>query len=387
MKRSAGLAMLGGVVVIVGGYVLQLGLGRSVIPAEFAFLQETLAFYMMAMLPLQPIAAVVTKQAALHQDGLWSDLTRPWAIAALAVLSLTVMVLAGRGGAVDWDHATLVIFVLSVATGVALLIANSLAVGQLDFLGSALVQTLQASLRVALGLPFVLWGTGARGLWCATAIANGSAALYARRRVAGSSRTREPHVALAAPMKRDFAIAVCCYAGIAVLTQIDLVYARRSFPEITTYAGAALFGKLVFYLPAAASTVALPLLSRAQPGADVERLLKEAAALLGALSLSSFAVLVFVGGTVAGRVLGPAYARSGQFVLLSGLAVLPYGLVNLFASASLAAGRLRFATASLAGAIAMAIVAATGSVSLPAFAGSLAGVGLVLAIVGWLDAR
>lgn len=386
MKRSAGLAVLGGVVVIVGGYVLQLGLGRAVVPAEFAFLQETLAFYMMAMLPLQPIAAVVTKQAALRRDGLWSDLTRPWGIAALVASSLAVLVLSGRGGAVDWDHATLVVFVLSVLTGVALLIANSLVVGRLDFLGSTLVQTLQASLRVALGLPLVLWGTGARGLWCATAIANGSAALYARRRVAGSARG-DPHVAIPAPVKRDFLISVCCYAGIAVLTQVDLVYARRSFPEITTYAGAALFGKLVFYLPAAASTVALPLLSRAQPGADAARVLKEAVALLGAFSLSSFAGLAFFGGTVAGRVLGPAYAGSGQYVILSGLAVLPYGLVNLFASASLAAGRLRFAIASLTGAMAMAVVAATGSLSLPAFAGSLAGVGFVLAIVGWLDAR
>ena len=97
MTRSAGVAVLAALIVIGAGYLLQLGLGRSVLPAEFAFLQETLAFYMMATLPLQPIAAVVTKQAARHDDQFWSDLTRPAHIALPLLAALALLALAGRG--------------------------------------------------------------------------------------------------------------------------------------------------------------------------------------------------------------------------------------------------------------------------------------------------
>ena len=48
------------------------------------------------------------------------------------------------------------------------------------------------------------------------------------------------------------------------------------------------------------------------------------------------------------RLLGAAYARTGRYIIMSGLAMLPYALVNLFASASLASGRVRLAVASIA---------------------------------------
>jgi hypothetical protein len=334
MTRSAGMAVLAAVIVIAAGYFLQLGLGRAVAPAEFAFLQETLAFYMMAMLPLQPIGAVIIKQS-----------------------------------------------------GIAFLITNSLAIGRLDFVGSTIVQTTQALLRVGLALPLVWCGTGARGLWCATAIANGSAALCAKWRLAGAKSSREVHPPIPARMKLDFAIAVCCYAGIAVLTQIDLVYARRSFPEVTTYGGAAVFGKLVFYLPAAASSVALPMLAWAKGSADSARVMKKAVAVVGVFSLVCFAGVALFGQFVAGILLGPAYAGTGPYITMSGFAMLPYSLVNLFASASLNAGRVRLAIASPIAATAVTVLAASGAVSIPGLTASLALSGVALALIGWLDTR
>src|SRR5205807_5050951 len=149
MTRSAGMNVLAAVIVIGAGYFLQLGLGRAVVPAEFAFFQETLAVYMMAMLPLQPIAAVVTKQSALHQDRLWNDVTRPSLIAIPLLATIAIFVSAGRGTALGWDATTVLMFAFSVLTGVAFLITNSLAIGRLDFVGSTIVQTIQALLRVA----------------------------------------------------------------------------------------------------------------------------------------------------------------------------------------------------------------------------------------------
>jgi hypothetical protein len=387
MTSSAGLAVVAGVIVVAAGYFLQLGLGRSVVPAEFAFLQETLAFYMMAMLPLQPIGAVVTKQSARHEDQLWHEATRPSLIAIPLLGTLAVFVWAGQGGRLDWDASTLFIFILSVVTGIAFLVTNSLAIGHLDFIGSTIVQTLQASVRVGLALPFVWWGTGARGLWCATAIANAGAALCARWRLSGTRSIREVQAPIPARLKLDFAIAFSCYAGIAVLTQIDLVYARRSFPEVTTYAGAALFGKLVFYLPAAASSVALPMLARAKAGADSARVMKRAIAVVGVFSLVCFAGVATFGQLIAGRLLGTAYAGSGPYITMSGLAMFPYSLVNLFASASLNAGRLPLAISSIVAAVVVVVVAASGAVSLPGLATLLAVCGLALAIIGWFDTR
>jgi len=385
VTRSAGMTLLAALFVIGAGYFLQLGLGRTVVPAEFAFFQETLAVYMMAMLPLQPIAAVVTKQSALHQDRLWNDVTRPSLIAIPLLATVAVFVSAGRGSALGWDASTVLMFFLSVLTGVAFLITNSLAIGHLDFVGSTIVQTIQALLRVVLALPLVWWGTGARGLWCATAVANGSAALCARWRLAGTSSDGEVHAPIPVRLKLDFFIAAFCYAGIAVLTQIDLVYARRYFPEATTYAGAALFGKLVFYLPAAASSVALPMLARARTGVDSAQVLKRATGLVGALSLLCFAGLAVFGQFVAGRLLGPAYARSALYITVSGLTMLPYPLVNLFASASLSAGRVRLAISSMVAATVVAVVVASGALSLVGLAGLLALCGVALAIIGWLD--
>jgi hypothetical protein len=279
------------------------------------------------------------------------------------------------------------LFGLSVLTGLAFLITNSLAIGHLDFTGSTIVQTMQALVRVGLALPLVWWGTGARGLWCATVIANGSAALYAKWRLAGAKSNHEVHAPIAPRIKLDFAIAVCCYAGIAVLTQIDLVYARRSFPVVTTYAGAALFGKLVFYLPAAASSVALPMLARAGGGAGGARVMKSATAMVAGLALICFVGVAAFGQSIAARLLGPAYAHSGHSITTSGLAMLPYSLVNLFASASLHAGRVRLAIASVIAATAVAVLAASGAVSLSGLAATLALSGVALAIVGWLDTR
>src|SRR5207237_3902327 len=160
-------------------------------------------------------------------------------------------------------------------------------------------------------------------------VANGSAALCARWRLAGTNSEREVHTAIPVRVKRDFFIAAFCYAGIAVLRQIDLVYARRYFPEAITYAGAALFGKLVFYLPAAASSVALPMLARARTGVDSAQVLKRATGLVGALSLLCFAGVALFGQFTAGRLLGPPYARSGPYIMVSALAMVPYPLVYL----------------------------------------------------------
>jgi len=379
------MAVLAAVIVIGAGYILQLGLGRAVVPAEFAFLQETLAFYMMAMLPLQPIGAVIIKQSARHDDQLWINVTRPSLIMIPLLATVALVVSAERGNAFDWDASTLLIFALSVVTGIAFLITNSLAIGRLDFIGSTIVQTTQALLRVGLGLPLVWCGTGARGLWCATAIASGSAALCARWRLARAKSNCEVYPPIPSRTQLDFAIAVCCYAGIAVLTQVDLVYARRTFPEATTYAGAAVFGKLVFYLPAAASSVALPMLVRAKGSEDSARVMKRAIAVVGAFSLVCFAAVAVFGQFIAGRLLGPAYAGSGPYITMSGLAMLPYSLVNLFASASLNAGRVRLAIASAIAASAVAVLAASGAVSLPVLAVSLALSGVALALIGWFD--
>lgn len=387
MTRSAGLAVLAAGIVIGAGYLLQLGLGRTVVPAEFAFLQETLAFYMMAMLPLQPIGAVVTKQSARHDDQSWSNLTRPSLIAILLLATVAVFTSAGRGRALGWDGATLAIFALSLITGLAFLITNSLAVGRLDFIGSTIIQTTQASIRVGLALPLVWWGAGARGLWCATAIANGGAALCARWRLSRADWTRSAHEPMPKRVKRDFAIAVCCYAGVALLTQIDLVYARRFFPEVDTYAGAALFGKLVFYLPGAAATVALPMLARAKAGADSARVLRRAIALIGGFALLCFVGAVTFGELAAARLLGQAYARSGAYITMSALAVLPYSLVGLFASASLNSGRVRLAISSLLAAALVVALSTTTPISLFRFAGLLSVCGAALAIIGWLDTR
>ena len=385
MTRSAGVAVLAALIVIGAGYLLQLGLGRSVLPAEFAFLQETLAFYMMATLPLQPIAAVVTMQAARHDDQFWSDLTRPAYIALPVLAALALLVLAGRGHGWDWSASTLLSFALAIVTGIAFLITNALAIGRLDFVGSTLIQGTQASLRLGLALPLVWWGAGARGLWCATALANGSAALCARWRLSGAKADAEVHQPIPARTRRDFAIAAACYAGIAVLTQIDLVYARRSFPEATTYAGAALFGKLVFYLPAAASTVALPLLARAKTDPDNARVMKMAIGVVGGFSLICFAGVAVLGQWAAARFLGPAYSGSGPYITLSALAMVPYALVNLFASASLSAGRAHLAMAALTASVAVVVVAALGAVSLLGFAVLVALTGIALAVIGWFD--
>ena len=379
------MAVLAAVIVIGAGYILQLGLGRAVVPAEFAFLQETLAFYMMAMLPLQPIGAVIIKQSARHDDQLWNNVTRPSLITIPLLATVALFVSAERGTAFDWDASTLLIFALSVVTGIAFLITNSLAIGRLDFIGSTIIQTTQALLRVGLALPLVWCGTGARGLWCATAIANGSGALCARWRLARAKSNREVHPPIPARMQLDFAIAVCCYAGIAVLTQVDLVYARRSFPEVTTYAGAALFGKLVFYLPAAASSVALPILARAAAGADSARVMKSAIVVVGGFSLVCLAGVALFGQFIAGYLLGPAYAGSGLYITMSGLAMLPYPLVNLFASASLNAGRIALAISTIIAAMVVAVVAASGAVSLPGLTTLLAVCGVALAIIGWFD--
>jgi len=379
------MAVLAATIVIVAGYVLQLGLGRSVPPAEFAFLQETLAFYMMAMLPLQPIGAVITKQSARRDDRLWNNLTHRSVLVFSLLTTIALFVSTGRGSARQWDPSILLTFALAVVTGIAFVIANSLAIGHLDFVGSTIAQTIQAMVRLGIALPLVWWGTGARGLWCATAIANLGAALCAKWRLASTRSIGEPHEPIPARMKLDFAIAVCCYAGIAVLTQVDLVYARRHFPEATTYGGAALFGKLVFYLPAAASSVALPLLARSRGTADAGRVVTRAVTLVGICSLLCFAGVAGFGEFVAARVLGEAYAGAGRYITMSAFAMLPYPLVNLFVAASLIAGRVRLAVSSLAAGIVVAVVAVSGATSLLGLAALVAMCGATLSVIGWLD--
>ncbi len=206
MTRGAGMAVLAATIVIVAGYVLQLGLGRSVPPAEFAFLQETLAFYMMAMLPLQPIGAVITKQSARRDDRLWNNLTHRSVLVFSLLTTIALFVSTGRGSARQWDPSILLTFALAVVTGIAFVIANSLAIGHLDFVGSTIAQTIQAMVRLGIALPLVWWGTGARGLWCATAIANLGAALCAKWRLASTRSIGEPHEPIPARMKLDFAI-------------------------------------------------------------------------------------------------------------------------------------------------------------------------------------
>lgn len=387
MRRSAGVAVLGAIITIAAGYLLQVGLGRAVIPAEFQFLQESLAFYMISMLPLQPIGAVVTKQSSRHDEGVWSILVQPWLIVFMLTVAATTFAMTSGGHARDWDAPTLILFALSVSTGIALVIANAVVIGRLDFVGSTVIQTMQASLRVGLGLPLVWCGTGGRGLWCATAIANGSAALCAKWRLSGMHVPRAPRPLTPLRTKRDLPIAMTCYAGVAVLTQIDLIYARRAFPAVQIYAGAALFGKLVFYLPAAASSVALPMLGAARTSVASARVLRDGVRLVSALAGGCFAGLALFGQFFAGNLLGEAYARSGGYIMLSAVAMVPYSLVSLFASASLDAGRIRLAFFSIVVASVIAAIALSGALSLSAMAAAVFVAGVVLAIVGWIDTR
>src|SRR5438874_2987572 len=104
MTGKAGLAVVAATFVLAVGYLLQLAMARIVLPADFAFLQESLALYMMAMLPLQPIGAVVTKQAARHESRLWSDVTRPSFVAFSLLLTIVVFVSTRVATPFGWDR-------------------------------------------------------------------------------------------------------------------------------------------------------------------------------------------------------------------------------------------------------------------------------------------
>lgn len=138
--------------------------------------------------------------------------------------------------------------------------------------------------------------------------------------------------------------AVLLYGGVFAMTNIDVVIAKARFPGSAAgeYAVAAMFGKIVFFLPVAIGSVMVPAVSRARTaGHRTSGILWRAVIAVGGLSLAATLAAVIAPGPIRDVLGGAAYAGADQIMALYGVAMTMLSLASLLGSYLVAMGMTR----------------------------------------------
>ncbi|MBI3392742.1 MAG: oligosaccharide flippase family protein, partial [Nitrospirae bacterium] len=243
------------------------------------------------------------------------------------------------------------VLLAGLIVGVGLIVPVNLGVfqGLQSFAAFGILLGLSGVLRLAAGIVLVSIGAGLLGALGASVVSSalilaGSLALLASRlRNSGAARTKAPP--LPAGRLRSVVPVAAGMLLFSILTNLDMILVKHFFgpEEAGRYAGAAILGRALLYLPTAIAMALYPMVAEAETlQGDSRVILRRGLRLTAFLTAAALVPYVLFPDLLLRILLGPAFVSAAPLVRLFGLAMAPFTLVFVLLNFQLARRRAAF---------------------------------------------
>lgn len=348
----AGVAILIATMVAnLSNYGFQVLTGRVLSVESYGLLAGFMSVVTIITVATSSLQATAARSIAAHEH-------RPDDHPRLDAFTRSAIIAAGIGGLMICVLSPLLASALQVGTVPVILLGiyvlpsalDSIAAGRLQglhrFRGMAIYSTGQAVAKLGVATVFLIVGAKAGGLLAGLVLSCAGVAIV------GLTRSREAGAidvhAAGSEARRGFVALTLFWVALSV----DVLLARATFPPrlAGVYAAAAVLGKAVLWLPATVTQIAFPRLARsAARGEHAPSILAKSLVAVGGTSLVATVGLWILGDPIFAILYGDRYVGAGDIAWKIGLAMVPFGVINMLVFDNLAKQRGRFILWMVAG--------------------------------------
>lgn len=238
--------------------------------------------------------------------------------------------------------------------------------GKKDFMGVSIFNLIQPVFKITLGILGILLMVKLNVaipyniVFVIMSVASVVACLFAylKSKKIGINYTSEYDNVLVKNIYKFFLFSLMSSICLVIFNNIDILIIRQFFDETTVgyYSSAALFGKIILYIPTAFTIMMVPLV--AENPHNSGKVLKKTLIYAGGLSSFSAVILYLLRNFIIKILMGEKYLASADYILPVCVMILPLVFVTVLVNYLLAAGYEKFATATSAFAVIMMLVSA-----------------------------
>jgi len=345
-------------------YLFQVLMGRMLTLEEFGTMNALFSWFAIVSMPIAVVTTttaryVATYSAAGETEKIAKFLKRLLGYILLGAIGVLVVgvVLSPLVSRYTNINNTLLCVLLAVtlAVGMFMPLINGAVQGTKQFLGLGMLNLGLTSIKLALGVGLVWLGFRLYGVMSALIAANLAMTLVGLYMMRGyikqNVRMDAEELTLG---KKDIAyytlIAFAVNLCIALLSNVDMVFVKRFFTESQAglYGTAALFGRLVFYIPSALVLAMFPIAAEAEvAGSGSRSVLTKALLYLGGLAVLCAAGLNLFTSLAVQLLMGAKFLPAVPYVRMTSLMAIPVGLMMTLANYCLAVKKMRVLAVSM----------------------------------------
>ena len=346
-------------------YLFQVLMGRLLTVEEFGTMNALFSWVAIVFMPIGVVTTttaryIATYNAAGERNKIAKLLKRLFGyilLGAIGVLVFGVILSPSLSKYSNINNTLLfVLLAVTLSTGMFLPLLTGTVQGTKQFFKLGMLNFGSTGVKLVLGVGLVWLGFHLYGVMAALIASNLAMTLVGLYMIRGyvnqSGSTNTEELTLG---KKDIAhyamIAFTVNLCIALLSNVDMVFVKRFFTDSQAglYGSAALFGRLVLYIPSALVLAMFPIAAEAEvAGSGSRSVLIKALLYVGALSVLSAAVLNLFPGTVVKLLMGAKFLPAVPYVRMTALMAIPVGLMVTLANYCMAIKKMRMLAVSLA---------------------------------------
>jgi O-antigen/teichoic acid export membrane protein len=346
-------------------YLFQVLMGRMLTVEEFGTMNALFSWVAIVTMPIGVVTTTTARYIATYKATgesfkIAKLLRRLFGYLALGAVVVLVFgaILSPTLSKYSNINNTLLIVLLSVtlSTGMFLPLLTGAVQGTKQFLKLGLLNFGSTSVKLVLGVGLVWLGYHLYGVMTALIASNLAMTLVGlyliRSYVKPQSRANSENLILG---KKDIAryamIAFAINLCIALLSNVDMVFVKRFFSDSLAglYGTAALFGRLVIYIPSALVLAMFPIAAEAEAsGSGSRAVLMKALFYVSGLSVLAAAVLNLFADLAVKLLMGAKFLPAVPYVRMTALMAIPVGLMVTLANYCMAIKKMRMLAVSLA---------------------------------------
>lgn len=365
LRRGGFILLLMTVLANALNYLFQVLMGRMLSVEEFGTMNALFSWFAIVSMPIGVVTTTTARYVATYnakgEDNKIAKLIKRLSgyllIGAVAMVVLGVILSPLVSEYSNINNPLLIVsLAITLASGMVLPLLNGTVQGTKQFFKLGFLNLGLTGFKLVLGVGLVLLGYHLYGVMAALIAANIFMTLVGLYFIKGYVKPKGPvnseDLALG---KKDIAryamIAFAVNLCIALLSNVDMVFVKRFFSDSLAglYGTAALFGRLVIYIPSSLVLAMFPVAAEAEASGGGSRLvLIKALLYVGGLSVLAAAALNLLADPAVKLLMGAKFLPAVPYVRMTALMAIPVGLMVTLANYGMAIRKMRMLAVSLA---------------------------------------
>lgn len=346
-------------------YLFQVLMGRMLTIEEFGTMNALFSLFAIVSLPIGVVTTTTARYVATYSaqgetEKIVKFLKRLFLyimFGAIGVLVFGVILAPLVSRYTNVNNTLLcVLLAVTVAGGMFMPLVNGTVQGTKRFFGLGILGCGSTGVKLVVGVILVLLGFRLYGVMSALIAANLAMTLVGLYMLRGYIKQNVRMDAVELTLgKKDIAyytmIAFAVNLCIALLSNVDMVLVKRFFTDSQAglYGTAALFGRLVLYIPSALVLAMFPIAAEAEvAGSGSRSVLTKALLYVGGLAVLCAAGLNLFTGLAVKLLMGAKFLPAVPYVRMTALMAVPVGLMVTLANYCLAIKKMRMLAVSMA---------------------------------------